>query len=184
MRITGGDAKGRTLKFPSGSVQRPTSDFLRQALFNILESPAERFFLDLFSGSGAVGLEAASRKASSVVFVEKSKPLAGVIRDNISLCGFTDVCEVIHADVRSVLRDLYDKSMRFDVIFADPPYNRGFVGETIAALGRYRLLPEGGIIVFQHSIRESIPSLPEAWIFSDQRSYGDNSLTFIRMGGT
>jgi 16S rRNA (guanine966-N2)-methyltransferase len=183
MRITGGDAKGRTLKFPSGSVQRPTSDFLRQALFNILESLADRLFLDLFAGSGAVGLEAASRKASSVVMVEKDKSLAGVIRDNISLCGFSDICEVIHADVRSVLRDLYEKSMRFDVIFADPPYNRGFIGETISALGRYPLIREGGIIVFQHSVREPLPSIPDGWLLSDQRNYGDNLLTFLRMDG-
>ncbi|MFO7570941.1 MAG: 16S rRNA (guanine(966)-N(2))-methyltransferase RsmD [Smithellaceae bacterium] len=181
MRITGGEAKGRTLKFPPGSVQRPTSDFLRQALFNMLQSVEGQLFLDLFAGSGAVGLEAASRKAASVVLVEKSKLLAAVIADNIALCRCPDVCTVIHADVSSALRNLYEKGIRFDVIFADPPYSRGLIRETFTALMDYPLLKTAGILVFQHSNREQQPSMPEGWFMFDQRQYGDNLLTFIRV---
>jgi 16S rRNA (guanine966-N2)-methyltransferase len=183
MRISGGEVKGRALNFPSRSTQRPTTDFLREALFNLLESPADQFFLDLFAGSGSVGLEALSRKAKKVSFVEKNKALIEVIHDNVSLCGYSEKCLVIHADMRSALRDLYRKKCRFDVIFADPPYNRGFIEETLKVLKEYPVLQEGGIIVLQHSVREPLTLLPQEWSVADQRKYGDNLLTFIRMGG-
>jgi 16S rRNA (guanine966-N2)-methyltransferase len=184
MRICGGEAKGRTLNFPSGSTQRPTSDFLREALFNLLGSSEDQFYLDLFAGSGSVGLEAASRRAKTVVLVEKSKSLIGVIRDNVSLCGYSEKCLLIHADIQLALRDLYKKKYRFDVVFADPPYNQGFIGETIKLLKEYLVLKDNGIIVFQHSTREQLPLLPDGWFLADQRKYGDNLLTFIRMGKT
>lgn len=181
MRISGGEAKGRTLKFPSRSIQRPTTDFLREALFNLLGSPTDQFFLDLFAGSGSVGLEAASRLAKRVTFVEKSKDLVGVIRENVSLLGYSEKCLIIHADIQSALRDLYGRECRFDVIFADPPYNQGFIGETLKGLNEYPVLKEEGIIVFQHSVREQIKTLPDRWFVADQRKYGDNLLTFIRV---
>lgn len=180
MRISGGEAKGRTLNFPSRSTQRPTTDFLREALFNLLGSPADRSFLDLFAGSGSVGLEALSRSAKNATFVEKSKVLAGFIHQNISSCGYSDQCRILQADILSALRDLSRKKYRFDIIFADPPYNEGFVGDTISALREYPVLEEGGVIVVQHSVREKLTSLPDGWFVADQRKYGDNILTFIR----
>jgi len=182
MRISGGEAKGRTLIFPSRSTQRPTTDFLRQAIFNLLGLPVDQNFLDLFAGSGSVGLEALSRHAKMVVFVEKSKVLIGVIRENVSSCGYSEKCVVIHADIQSALRDLYRKKCRFNVIFADPPYNQGLIGETLKGLKEYPVLQEGGIIVLQHSIREQLAPLSDGWSVTDQRKYGDNLLTFIRMG--
>ena len=128
-----------------------------------------------------MGLEALSRKAKKVVFVEKSKVLIGVIRENVSLCGYSEKCLIIHADIQSALRDLYRKKCRFDVIFADPPYNQGFIGETLKVLKEYPVLQEGGIIVLQHSIREQLTPLTDGWFMADQRKYGDNLLTFIRM---
>ena len=184
MKISGGEARGRTLNFPSRSTQRPTTDFLREALFNILRLPEDQSFLDLFAGSGSVGLEAASRKAKEVVFVEKRKSLIGVIRDNASSCGYSEKCLIIQADIKSALRDLYRKQHSFDVIFADPPYNEGFVEETLNTLAACPVLHQGGIIVIQHSIRESINSFPDGWSLADQRKYGDNILTFIRMGSS
>jgi len=183
MRISGGEAKGRILNFPSRSTQRPTTDFLREALFNLLGSPADQSFLDLFAGSGSVGLEALSRQAKWAVFVEKSKILSGVIRENISSCGYSEKCLIIQADIESALRDLYRGKCRFDVIFADPPYNQGYIGETLQVLNEYPVLQADGILVLQHSSREKLPSLPDGWSLADQRKYGDNLLTFIRMDG-
>lgn len=180
MRITGGEAKGRTLNFPSRSVQRPTTDFLRSALFNLLGSPADQNVLDLFAGSGSVGLEALSRNARAVTFVEKSKILAGVIRENAVLCGYPDKCRVICADIQTALRDLYCHKQRFDLAFADPPYNQGLIGETIRALKEYPVLQEDGMLALQHSIREALPAM-DGWSLTDQRKYGDNYLSFIRM---
>jgi 16S rRNA (guanine966-N2)-methyltransferase len=181
MRISGGEAKGRILHFPSRSNQRPTTDFLRETLFNLLESPADQLFLDLFAGSGSVGLEAASRQARTVVFVEKSKTLAQVIRDNVSLCGYSEKCLIIQADIEWALSELYQKKCRCDVIFADPPYNQGHIKETLNVLKEYPVLQIDGIIVLQHSVREKLPSLSDGWSLADQRKYGDNLLTFIRV---
>ena len=181
MRISGGEAKGRTLKFPSRSTQRPTTDFLRETLFNILGSLADQLFLDLYAGSGSVGLEAASRKAKKVVFVEKNRDLIATIRENVSLCGYADRCMIIHADVQTALRDLYRQKSGFDVVFADPPYNKGFIGETIRLLAQYPVLGENGFVVLQHSIKEQ-PVFSTEWLIIDQRKYGDNLLTLLRMG--
>ena len=171
------------MSFPSRSTQRPTTDFLRETLFNLLGLPENQSFLDLFAGSGSVGLEALSRKAGEVTFVEKSKVLIGVIRENVSSCGYSERCFIIHADIRSDLRGLHLKKRRFNVIFADPPYNQGFIGETLKALKEYPVLQEeGGIIVLQHSTREQLVPLTDGWSMADQRKYGDNLLTFIRMG--
>lgn len=184
MRISGGEVKGRALNFPSRSAQRPTTDFLRETLFNILVLPADQCFLDIFAGSGSVGLEAASRKAKKITFIEKSKVLIGVIRENISLCGYSEKCQIIHADIRSALRDLHKKKCKFGVIFADPPYSQGFIGKTISLLKEYPVLQEEGIIILQHSVREPLNQLPDGWFVTDERKYGDNLLTFIRMDST
>lgn len=183
MRITGGKFKGRALHFPSRSSSRPTTDFLREALFNLLGPQTDRSFLDLFAGSGSVGLEAASRGAKQIVFVEKSGKLIGVLRENVSLCGCSEQARIIHDGVASALCVLYDQPGRFDVIFADPPYGQGFIGETLGALRNCPVIREGGILVLQHSVREPLPELPKPWLVADQRKYGENLLTFIRMDG-
>ncbi|HRS82368.1 MAG TPA: 16S rRNA (guanine(966)-N(2))-methyltransferase RsmD [Smithellaceae bacterium] len=183
MRITGGNLKGRTLRFPSRSASRPTTDFLREALFNLLEPQTDRSFLDLYAGSGAVGLEAASRGAKPVVFVEKSPKLIGVIRENVFLCGCSEQSRIIHNDAASALRALCEQSCRFDVVFADPPYCRGFIGEALKAMQSCPVMEKGGTLVLQHSMREPLPVLPGGWRVESRRKYGENLLTFIRMDG-
>ena len=114
------------MHFPSGSKERPTSDFLREALFNLLGSMQDKTFLDLFAGSGSVGLEAASRGAQGVFFIEKNKHLVEVIKKNIQTCCLDKNCRIIAGDIEFGLRDLFKKKYEFDIIFADPPYNREF----------------------------------------------------------
>jgi len=138
--------------------------------------------LDLFAGSGSVGLEALSRKAKKVAFVEKNKVLIGVIHENVSLCGYAEKSLIIHDNVKSALSDLCRKDCKFNVIFADPPYNQGLIGETLNNLKEYSVLQKGGILVLQHSIREPLTSSADGWFVADQRKYGDNLLTFIRVG--
>ena len=188
MRIIGGMAKGRTLNFPAGSKERPTSDFLREALLNLLGTVSGKLFLDLFAGSGSVGLEAASRGAKEVYFIEKDKILATVAQKNIENCGFEKKCRVISADVRSSLSDLYKKKCKFDIIFADPPYNNGLVETTMRLLMEYPVFKEDALIVIQHSTREDLGSaLAESvcgkavWHQIDQRKYGDNAISFLKM---
>jgi len=181
MRITGGESKGRTLNFPSRSTSRPTSDFLRETLFNLLGDISGQNFLDLFAGSGSVGLEALSRKARKVVFVEKNKSLSGIILRNVSSCGYADKSVVISTDFQIALRGFFEKQCRFDVIFSDPPYHQGLIEETLKQLVKFPLLLKDGIIVLQHSDKEKPSELPDGIFITDQRKYGENFLTFARI---
>jgi len=188
MRITGGMAKGRTLHFPAGSKERPTSDFLREALLNLLGNVADKSFLDLFAGSGSVGLEAASRGAKEVYFIEKDKILAEVAKRNIENCGLEKKCRIINADVRSGLNDLFKKKCKFDIIFADPPYNNGLVETTLKLLKEYPVFQEDALMAIQHSTREDFSSVLAESVCGetvlhqiDQRKYGDNAISFLKM---
>jgi len=188
MRIIGGMAKGRTLNFPAVSKDRPTSDFLREALFNLLGDVADKSFLDLFAGSGSVGLEAASRGAKEVCFIEKDKILAAVAQKNVESCGFEKNCRVINMDVRSGLNDLYKKKCKFDIVFADPPYNKGLVETTIKLLKEYPVFKQDTLIAIQHSTREDFGSVltervsgEAVWQQIDQRKYGDNAISFLKV---
>jgi 16S rRNA (guanine966-N2)-methyltransferase len=180
MRIIGGNARGRRLCFPSGSKQRPTSDFLRESLFNLLGSLEGKTFLDLFAGSGSVGLEAVSRGAQCVYFVEKDYRLAEVIKKNINACSFATKCFVITKDVETGLSDIFKKN-KMDIVFADPPYNKNMVGTTISLLNKYQVSKDDILIVIQHSIKENIAeSILEKIHLVDQRKYGENNLTFFK----
>ena len=188
MRKTGGMAKGRTLHFPAGSKERPTSDFLREALLNLLGSVSDKSFLDLFAGSGSVGLEAASRGAKEVFFIEKNKVLAAMAKKNIENCGFEKQCHIINDDVKSGLNDLFKKKCKFDIIFADPPYNNGLVETTMKLLKEYPVFKKDALIVIQHSTREDLGSYSAesvcgeaVWHQIDQRKYGDNAISFLNV---
>jgi 16S rRNA (guanine966-N2)-methyltransferase len=181
MRVIGGKAGGRTIQFPSASRERPTSDFLRETLFNILGSLAEKSFLDLFAGSGSVGIEAASRGAKKIVLIEKDKKIAVVARKNVVACNLDSVCRIIARDVSAGLGDLFKNKIKFDIVFADPPYNRGLVEVTLKLLKQSPVFTEEAIVVVQHSTREDAkPLLNENLILTDQRIYGDNALTFFK----
>jgi 16S rRNA (guanine966-N2)-methyltransferase len=182
MRITGGKAKGRILQFPSLSKERPTSDFLREALFNLLGPLSEKTFLDLFAGSGSVGIEAASRGAKEIVFIEKDKKIAAIAQKNIVVCNIDQNCRVIARDISTGLCDLFKKEYEFDVVFADPPYSRGLVEKTIKLLKENPVFTKEAVIVIQHSAREDVaPFLDEKTTLKDQRKYGDNAFSFLEM---
>lgn len=182
MRITGGKAKGRILQFPTSSKERPTSDFLRETLFNLLGPLEDETFLDLFAGSGSVGIEAASRGAKEIVFIEQDRKIGDIARKNIYNNGFDEICRVIFKDVSMGLKELFKNKFEFDFIFADPPYNRGLVEKTIQLLREYPVLKEKTEIIIQHSTRENLLFLGNMnLILKDQRKYGDNLLTFLKM---
>ena len=182
MRIIGGEARGRTLHFLSGSKERPTSDFLREALFNILGSLQGNSFLDLFAGSGSVGIEAASRGAREVFFIERNKKIASIVQKNIDGCGFKERCRLLNVDAGNGLHDLNKKKYKFDVIFADPPYDKGLAGETIKLLNEHPVFGAEVTVVIQHSTREDfISQIGDRFVLKDQRKYGSNVLTFLKM---
>lgn len=180
MRITAGEAKGRSLRFPARTGQRPTTDFLRQALFNLLGEIEDTTFLDVYAGSGSVGLEAASRKAKKVVFIEKNKDCVAAIRENLSKLGYEARSLVLSSDVRQGWLFLFEKQYAFDYIFADPPYDRAWIAKTMGLLFDFPVLKKDGMLILQHSVRENTNSMQAGWLIADQRRYGDTFLTFIR----
>lgn len=188
MRIIAGKAKGRVLVAPRANLLRPTTDRVKESLFNILSVEGRRF-LDLFAGAGSVGLEAASRGASRVLFVESNRACAQAIRENIARCGFLNMpasgdgpqdIEVIECPVDRALRQLGRRAERYDVIFADPPYGANVIDATLRLVRSHGLLAEGGVLVVQHSVRDELPARREGYRIDDSRRYGDTALSFLR----
>ncbi len=177
MRITGGQYRSRALKAPKGSLTRPTSDRVREALFSILgPRAAARRVLDLYAGTGALGLEALSRGAESVVFVERSKEALAALRANVEALGLVARACVASA-VERAARDL--EGERFDLVFADPPYadvKSGAAVRAIEALVLPHLAPSA-LLVLEHASRDPAP-LIEGLVLDDGRTYGDTTLSF------
>ena len=185
MRIIGGQAKGRQIRLPSGCRIRPTADRVKESLFNILHPVDGAYFLDIYAGCGNVGLEALSRGARGSVFVEKNLRLVDAIRENLRLLGYQGQGEVIAAGAEQGLRRLEKRGEKFDILFADPPYDEGFLPEILECLEREELLAENGIIVLQHSMREDPKEfLAQTLVMTDQRRYGDTLLSFLKKRGT
>src|SRR5512137_2523280 len=192
MRIIAGKAKGRTLVAPKAKNLRPTTDRVKESLFNILAVSGKRF-LDLFAGAGSVGLEAVSRGASRVILVENNRSCAEVIRTNIGRCGFVNIpldgiaggsgqdIEVVEVPVDRGLKLLGHRGERFDVIFADPPYEQNLIGETLRLIRAQELMSQDGVLVVQHSAREEIPARREGYRIADSRRYGETALSFLRL---
>jgi 16S rRNA (guanine966-N2)-methyltransferase len=181
MRIIGGEARGRRIHLPRGCRIRPTADRVKESLFDMLHPVAGASFLDMFAGCGNCGFEALSRGARSAVFIEKEPRLADAIRENLRLLGFEGRAEVIAADAERGVRRLAQRGERFDILFADPPYEEGFLPGIMKWLEGANLLAENGIIVLQHSVREALQgSYVQAMAVADQRRYGDTMLSFLK----
>ena len=181
MRITGGEAKGKLIHIQKGSLVRPTADRVRESFFNIISAIAGKSFLDIFAGSGIVGLEALSRGATNVVFIEKDSRIADALKDNIKKMGFASKAEVIAAPAMKALEILLSRGKRFDIIFADPPYNKGMVGEVLGFINPEELMAEDAVFIIQHSTKEVIGELKtDSVLLTDQRKYGDTVLSFFR----
>jgi 16S rRNA (guanine(966)-N(2))-methyltransferase RsmD len=158
MRIIGGKYRGRRLRAVSGLEVRPTSDRLRETLFNILAPRISGTrFLDLCAGSGAVGIEALSRGAHSVTFIDRSPRSCSTIRQNLAGLldsGETDaVVRVRRADASAAIRELIEEGDRFDVVFFDPPYESGLYERVMVQLGTGRILSPSGIVVVEHRLK-------------------------------
>lgn len=179
MRIVGGTAKGRKLFAPEGLDTRPTADRVRESVFNILSTrvPDARV-LDLFSGSGAMALEALSRGAAFAALVDASRAAFGVIRRNVDLVGWNDRCLLVNRDWRAALERLSGDA--FSLVFLDPPYRMTEVyGEAATALWGRGLLTEDAILVMERRTGVPIP-IPEGFEIFDERKYGEATVAFVR----
>ena len=180
MRIIGGRAKGRRLKAPKGQALRPTSARVKEALFNILPHDLSGWrILDLFAGTGNVSLEALSRGAAEALLVDASRSAARAIQENLRSLGFAAKSGVWTAPVLRSLRVLARQRRKFDLIFLDPPYEKDLVKSVMGILAETEILAESGVIVVEHSIRESVEQTYGKVALRDQRRYGTTLLSFF-----
>ena len=156
LRILGGQFKGRTLKSPESSPTRPTQGILRQAVFNICQHQIQdALFLDLFAGSGAMGLEALSRGAKQSIFVEQNKSAARTINENIKILQTKDRSELLTMDVFRALKMLALRQMAFDIIYIDPPYGQPeTIRSVLREIEKNNLAAVGGTIFFEDSSQD------------------------------
>lgn len=163
MRVVAGRLRGRRLKALKGETTRPTSDRAREGLFAWLGPGVSGVkMLDLFAGTGSVGIEALSRGAKEVVFVERVRAAVGLLRCNLSSLELSGVARVLARDVRSALVQLCREGARFDLIFADPPYGRHWEAELARSQELRELLAPGGMLVVERSSgelpKQSVPA--------------------------
>ncbi|MFZ0213353.1 MAG: 16S rRNA (guanine(966)-N(2))-methyltransferase RsmD [Candidatus Acidiferrales bacterium] len=183
MRVIAGKFKSRRLKTLRGTALRPTSDRLRETLFNILGATVEgSLFVDVFAGSGAVGIEAISRGAEQVIFIEKIAVAARLIRENLKSLEITAGAEVLPVDAIRGLEQLASQRALADIIFLDPPYARPqdylraleFVDES-------RLLAPGGLLIAEHTRKMELPVRLTKLERSRLVEQGDSALSFYRL---
>ncbi len=177
VRITGGKWAGRRLRVPAGGL-RPTSDRVREALFAITGDLAGARVLDLCAGSGALGLEALSRGALRVVFVEQHARVLAGLRHNLVTTGARASCRVVGAELFVALRRLQSEAP-FDLVLLDPPYESGLARRALGVLARGRLLAPAAAVVVESS-RHSPPGPAPGLLLADERSYGGTLLSFYR----
>lgn len=179
MRIIAGISKGRKLHPLKGLAIRPTADHLREAIFNILAGYVEgAVILDLFAGTGSLGMEALSRGAASCVFVDNSHKAVKLLNRNILTCGFQEKSTTLKRDVLHGLNFLIATGRIFDLVFMDPPYDRGYVEPTLCLLGDCKSIAGGGFIIVEHSRHETPSRKIAHFEQSSERQYGKSLVSF------
>ena len=177
MRVITGSARGAKLKTLEGLETRPTSDRVKEAIFNIIQFDVEgRRVLDLFAGCGQMAIEALSRGASHAVLVDRNAEAVKVIRENVKKVRFEDRTTILHSDY---LRYLSTCREKFDIIFLDPPYAETFLENALQKISEIDILSEGGIIVCERSREKRIPSRIGDLICSKDYCYGKTAVNLF-----
>lgn len=177
MRVITGTARGTNLKAPAGLATRPTGDKVKQALFNMIQYEIAGEVLDLFAGSGQLGIEALSRGAKSAVFVDQGRDAIAVIRENIKRCHMDDRAQVICCDYLSYLSKCR-KSFR--LIFLDPPYGEKYLENAIKCISEIDILAEGGIIVTERPLGKELSGSYAGLEASKDYHYGKTVVRLYR----
>ncbi len=183
MRIISGTSRGRRLATPRGHSLRPTSDRVKESIFNILGRTTEdKVVLDLFAGTGNLGIEALSRGAKKTIFVERARQALRMIQKNLFECDFSGQAEIIPKEVHRALSILEARKELFDLILMDPPYEDGWVERTLLKLSRHNIYHEGSILVIEHSRREPLPQKTGRWAIIKQKKIGDTMISILQAG--
>ena len=174
MRVITGSARGRRLKEIQGLETRPTTDRVKEGMFSILQFDLEgRRVLDLFAGTGQLGIEALSRGADSAVFVEQRKDALQAVRENLETCGLSDRARVVSGDAMSYLKS----GEKFDLIFLDPPYASGLLEQALEDIARFDICRRHGIIVAESAADKTLPPLGGPYSIYREYRYGKIKLT-------
>ena len=178
MRVITGKARGVALKTPDGMQTRPTADRVKEALFSIIqfEIPCARV-LDLFGGTGQLGIEALSRGAQSAVFVDASEKACALIKENLKRTKLQDCGKVIRSDYMEYLDRCREK---FDIVFLDPPYAEVFLENALKRLSEIDILQSGGIIIAERPLDKELPWVFPGFTRSKDYKYGKTLLTIYR----
>ncbi len=182
MRVVSGSVGSIKLESLKGYEHRPTAERVKEALFNIIGSQlVGSSFLDLYAGTGSIGIEALSRGSVSCTFVEKSKKAIAIIGRNLDKTGLRDKAHIFQCDVFTALNRLTKKGMSFDFVFLDPPYEKGMANHTLKEISSLalKLLTNSGIIIVEESKREKL-RLEQNMILIRREVYGDTSISFIK----
>ncbi|MCC8074073.1 MAG: 16S rRNA (guanine(966)-N(2))-methyltransferase RsmD [Clostridiales bacterium] len=176
IRVITGTVRGRKLQtLPGEDVTRPTTQSVKEALFSMIQFELDdKRVLDLFAGSGQLGIEALSRGASYCTFVESNRQAMAVVKENVSHCAFGDKAKFVLGDAEAFLL----RKDNFDIAFLDPPYNKGVIDKCLPKL--VRLMSANGIIVCETSRDEKLPENISGWYVDRSRNYGKTKLTLYR----
>lgn len=173
MRVISGDCKGRPLKAVPGTTTRPTTDKIKESIFNIIGP----YFnggtaLDLYGGSGGLGIEALSRGADKAIFVDREHKAIETIKLNLESCGYSENAETYRNEAQRALKALHKREAAFDLIFLDPPYAKQVLAKDIQKIDEYGLLSNNGIIVAEHDPSVKLPAETSAFVLYKQETYG------------
>ena len=181
MRIIGGEYKSRSIAMPRGVEMRPTQDKVREALFNILGDIVGKKVLELFAGSGAFGIEAISRGAGSVTFVDNNFRCAQTIESNLVSLDVPDSkYEIIKADALKFPVKFARGREKYDIIFLDPPYYRDMAKKCLINIDSYDIVSPVGLVIVEHFKKDALDAELERLVFVDERRYGDTVITILR----
>jgi 16S rRNA (guanine966-N2)-methyltransferase len=182
MRVISGSAKGRILKSPKGKNTRPTSDKVKGAFFNILSDYVQQaVFLDLFAGTGSIGIEAISRGAEKCIFVENDPQSVAIIKANLNLTGMYDQGEVLACNINRGLKILAEKKESFNIVYLDPPYKYEEIPTILNYIFENQLIVNGGIVGIERDSR-FLNTLPETNPFRllQKKVYGNTVLIILK----
>ena len=181
MRVIAGSARRLQLKAPEGMNTRPTADRVKESLFNMLNPDLYGCaFLDLFSGSGAIGIEALSRGAKKAVFVEESFECVGIIKQNLEFTRLNENAEILNEDVYAAVRKLGQRGEKFDIIFMDPPYAAGFYIPVLREIKKAGILADDGYIVAE-AAKDYEFAVEEGFKIIKERKCGPAVMTFLNV---
>lgn len=178
VRVISGSARGLKLNTPGDDRVRPTTDRVKESMFNIVQDWVyDSQVLDLFAGSGALGIEALSRGASQAVFCDNSLDSIKIIKSNIEKARVADRSQIVSGDFKRCLRDMEAKNKIFDMIFVDPPYYKGLFEEVLDTIRSCKILKKDGIVIVEHDAKRPIGQVEGLEVYKEKK-YGITMLTF------